>query len=121
MLRSFGDFNRDMTEHLNGINGYTEDIKENVVISIRSLQFEDIVRQALEQTQREWESLQRFLGETCADIGALGQTPDNQDDALPGRLFAIRERLHEMRASLAAQKHTPVSQSSMTAGDVELF
>ena len=62
MLKALGSFNRQITEHLDEISDFTNQIKGNVTVAVRSLQFEDIVRQAVLQTQANLEGLKSLMG-----------------------------------------------------------
>lgn len=121
MLTALGDFNREISVHLDEINGVTNQIKDNVVVAVRSLQFEDIVRQAVLQTQGNLEGLKTLLRGVCAELGEMGMAKLSSGQEYRDKLHEIKGHLHEARLKLQGGKHNPVHQSSMSEGSVELF
>ena len=121
MLKALGDFNQEVTGDLDKISNYTNEIKDNVMLTVRSLQFEDIVRQAVLQTQGDLENLKSLIERVCAGLGELGQAQPGSGREYGIRLIEIRDGLLEAKANLEKKKHTPVHQSSMSEGSVELF
>ena len=121
MLKALGQFNRQITEHLDEIGDFTNQIKANVTLAVRSLQFEDIVRQAVLQTQANLESLKSLLGHTCGDLGDLGIVSSENGREYAVRLCEIRDRLVEAKTKFMQEKRKPVHQSSMAEGSIELF
>lgn len=121
MLKALGNFNRQITEHLDEIGDFTNQIKGNVTLAVRSLQFEDIVRQAVLQTQANLESLKSLMEATCNDMDDLGKGGNEDGREYAVRLREIRDRLLEAKTKLMQEQHKPVHQSSMAEGSVELF
>jgi len=121
MLKALGHFNRQITEHLDEIGDFTNQIKANVTLAVRSLQFEDIVRQAVLQTQANLESLKSLLERTCDDLGDMGIVGSENGCEYAVRLCEIRDRLVEAKTKFMQEKRKPVHQSSMAEGSIELF
>jgi len=121
MLKALGHFNRQIAEHLDEIGDFTSQIKSNVTLAVRSLQFEDIVRQAVLQTQANLESLRSLMGATCDNLDELGKERIEDSHQYAVRLREIRDRLLEAKTKLIHEKRKPVNQSSMAEGSIELF
>ncbi|MEO5812619.1 MAG: methyl-accepting chemotaxis protein [Rhodanobacter sp.] len=91
-----------------------------VSTTIRSLQFEDILSQLLRQTRSRLVELQEVVIECTHDIGALAcGSPDA--GVLAGQAQRIRRRLAVQREKARLRAHGPALQSSMDAGEIELF
>ena len=122
MLQSLGKFNQQMAAQLAGVNAYTEQIKSNAAQAVRSLQFEDIVRQAVLQTQQDLDRLRQLLAETCGEMAqAAGDLRAGSGPEYGARLAAVSAGLKARKAALDAARHQPVHQSTMAEGSVELF
>ena len=63
MLKALGDFNRHIAENLDEIGTFTNHIKTNVDIAVKSLQFEDIIRQSVVHTQNNLENLKHLIAD----------------------------------------------------------
>jgi len=120
MLVELRRFNDTLGESLDGISRLTGDIGEGVGVAVRSLQFEDIVRQLAEHTEQELANLRTAFGGVSPLAGAIGWEEVDPDSgevgirSLVGELRAIRRRCEE-------QARRPVNQESMNEGDIELF
>lgn len=118
MLGALDEFNRHTAGDLDAIGQFTEQIKGAVIQAVRSLQFEDIVRQVVQQAQENLVILESLMETTC---GELGQLSDSKDSEYAARLREIRNRLLEAKTRLLLEKRNPVQQESMDNGTVELF
>jgi len=118
MLKALGDFNRHIAENLDEIGVFTCQIKTNVDLAVNSLQFEDIVRQAVLQTQNNLENLKRLIADVCVDLEKVG---DQSGAERAERLRDVRDRFIEAKTKLMQENHSPINQSSMDEGAVELF
>ena len=120
-MKSLGEFNRHIAGDLDEIGNFTNQIKGNVTLAVRSLQFEDIVRQAVLQTQSNLENLKALMESTCGDLEDLGKVGSENGRECAVRLREIRDRLLEEKTKLMQGQHKPVNQSTMAEGSVELF
>lgn len=91
----------------------SDQIDQAVADAVRHLQFEDLVAQSLEPLRAIGERLDA-LGPHVAGIFASTDHDDNPAEALRASLAALR-------AADRAQTHRRVTQTSMAAGEVELF
>lgn len=113
-LEGLNNLNISFNTGLEKITGLSSELHEDAGIAIRSLQFEDIVNQALTHGQQELDRVTALLddvskypawllsegGEDVEDIGAK----------LEAHLKAINEEVHN-----------PVHQETVDEGDIELF
>ncbi len=95
-------------------------LSNDVSTTIRSLQFEDILSQLLNQTHTRLVELQGVAAETTRDIEEIACAPI---DAV-----ALEECAHRVRTRLALQRERarlrsrgPALQNTMDAGEIELF
>lgn len=92
----------------------------DVSTTIRSLQFEDILSQLLQQTRSRLVELQEIVTECTHDISELACAPIDAD-ALNQRAQRVRSRLAIQREKARLRSRGPALQSSMDAGEIELF
>jgi methyl-accepting chemotaxis protein len=92
----------------------------DVSTTIRSLQFEDILGQLLRQTRSRLVELQEVVTECTHDIGDLAGTSADAE-ALAAHAERIRSRLSLQREKARLRSRGPALQSSMDAGEIELF
>jgi len=92
----------------------------DVSTTIRSLQFEDILSQLLQQTRSRLVELQEVVAECTRDIEELACAPMGADNLIQ-RAQRVRSRLAIQREKARLRSRGPALQSSMDAGEIELF
>jgi methyl-accepting chemotaxis protein len=92
----------------------------DVSTTIRSLQFEDILSQLLNQTRTRLVELQEVTAECTRDIEELA-CAEVDAVALNERAQRVRARLSVQREKARLRARGPALQSSMDAGEIELF
>lgn len=92
----------------------------DVSTTIRSLQFEDILSQLINQTRTRLVELQDVIAESTRDIEELA-CGGVEEDALVQRAAQVRSRLAIQREKARLRSRGPALQSSMDAGEIELF
>lgn len=92
----------------------------DVSTTIRSLQFEDILSQLLNQTRTRLVELQEITADCTRDIEALACEPVDAT-VLAERAERVRARLAVQREKARLRSRGPALQSSMDAGEIELF
>jgi methyl-accepting chemotaxis protein len=110
-------FNQYLAGRIGELSGISEQIDAAVGNAVRSLQFEDIVVQALGVADRHVEHLNvlsDMLDGLCAETSSGAEEPGA---CLP----KIRDRVRELSAAWDVDSHKSVSQVSMDAGATELF
>jgi len=113
--------NDSLAEGIADVANSARVIDQSVSEAVRSLQFEDIVTQALGSAERHLERLEAInrdatgLQQTLALSG--GASAARKLDALNN----LHRRLRELRDAWEPVPHKPVSQTDMGAGSVDLF
>ncbi|HEU4669568.1 MAG TPA: methyl-accepting chemotaxis protein [Dyella sp.] len=92
----------------------------DVSTTIRSLQFEDILSQLINQTRTRLVELQEVISDSTRDIEELA-CGGVEDDAIAQRAEQVRSRLAIQREKARLRARGPALQSSMDAGEIELF
>ena len=121
-----------MMEHVTQSNARTNAVADQAVeinrglgadvsTTIRSLQFEDILSQLINQTRTRLVELQDITAECTRDIEALACEPADDASALTERAERVRTRLAAQREKARLRSRGPALQSSMDAGEIELF
>lgn len=103
-----------MVDGLAQIERVSHEVAERVAIAVRALQFEDIIGQLLGCMDRRLERLEAAL----QGIQAVAASPDSESEALSSRL---QGQLAEVVRSYSVPVTSPVVQTSMDAGSIELF
>jgi methyl-accepting chemotaxis protein len=103
-----------MVDGLAQIERVSHEVAERVAVAVRALQFEDIVGQLLGCMDRRLERLEAAL----QGIQAVAASPDSESEALSSRL---QGQLAEVVRSYSVPVTSPVVQTSMDAGSIELF
>lgn len=92
----------------------------DVSTTIRSLQFEDILSQLINQTRVRLVELQDITTECTRDIEELACNPIDAE-SLQVRAERVRNRLAIQREKARLRSRGPALQNSMDAGEIELF
>ena len=92
----------------------------DVSTTIRSLQFEDILSQLLHQTRTRLVELQEITADCTRDIEELACASTDATE-LGARAQKMRARLAEQREKARLRSRGPALQTSMSAGDIDLF
>jgi methyl-accepting chemotaxis protein len=92
----------------------------DVSTTIRSLQFEDILSQLITQTRGRLLELQEITAQCTRDIAELACAPMDAE-ALAERARQVRGRLAVQREKARLRSRGPAMQTSMDAGEIELF
>ncbi|MEO6800637.1 MAG: methyl-accepting chemotaxis protein [Rhodanobacter sp.] len=92
----------------------------DVSTTIRSLQFEDILSQLITQTRTRLMELQEVAAECTRDIEELA-CASMEAGVLEERAQRVRSRLAIQREKARLRSYGPALQSSMDAGEIELF
>lgn len=112
MMDTLGKAEAQRAASLQEVSTITAQINADVDLAVRGLQFEDMVRQLLEHAHQRLQSLEALVATLS------GATVEAAGSALPQRL---QQQLAELKAAHQAAVHKPVLQTSMNAGDIELF
>ena len=120
MMAHLATLNTRTEGRLENLAGIVHQIDMAVGDAVRSLQFEDIVSQLTEYSQRRMDRLPQIMA--VIDGGLSGfSAGEESDTAYLARIFRIREQLAVLDTEYDAADHKPVAQQSMSEGSVELF
>lgn len=106
----------DVADQVSAIN---RELAADVATTVRSLQFEDILSQLLGQTRKGLVELQGIVSECIDELHQMAQ-PIDLDKRIK-QLDSMRERLTRRREQSLARRKGPALQTSIAAGEVELF
>lgn len=120
-----------MTAHVTESDARTSKVADQVVeisrgltsdvsTTVRSLQFEDILRQLIGQTRERLVELQEVTSECTRDIEELA-CATLETEVLEARAQSVRNRLAIQREKARLRARGPALQNSMDAGEIELF
>ncbi|NII09234.1 methyl-accepting chemotaxis protein [Oleiagrimonas sp. C23AA] len=93
---------------------------KDVSTTVRSLQFEDILRQLIETTRARLVELQEVTADCSTDVEAIIQAHSVVDEAR-ARADQMRDRLNMQRERSRLRDKGPALQTSMSAGEIDLF
>lgn len=116
ILESLAQMNQAIETEVKELSLNTQKIETNVGHAVRSLQFEDLVSQILSTAGQHLE----YLDEHVADLEEATILVNNQnsDESKIEMIKALIVKLEDKRMH---KMHKPVSQDSMSEGDIELF
>jgi methyl-accepting chemotaxis protein len=120
MLTGLADLDRRIEASLQEVSGINASIDGSVDLALRALQFEDIVTQLVGYTEAKLGFAQEAVDEVGGALeAAFAQPADAQE--LAASVNAARSLLAQHVAAREARLRKPVSQTSMTEGDITLF
>ena len=119
MIKQLGIMNEAMAENLVHVSNISEDINARVGDAVRSLQFEDIVRQLAGYSEHHLDRLVNIFNNVQSGIDELASSEDHDVSEFIKRFSDLRSEVSQQIHQ--EQAHKPVDQSSMDEGDVELF
>jgi methyl-accepting chemotaxis protein len=102
------------------VAGIARGLGMDVSTTVRSLQFEDILRQLIEQTRTRLIELQEVTSDCSRDVEAILQER-GADESARARAEQLRERLNVQREKSRLRGKGPALQTSMQAGEIDLF
>jgi len=121
-----------MLERIEGVNGEVEgaltdvsrisgEIDGLVGEAVRSLQFEDIVRQLTEYSTRNLDRIEAVVGELHTGMLAMRDSEGPGGAAFLRGMHGLQVKIDTFVAEQRANEARPVEQESMDEGEVELF
>jgi methyl-accepting chemotaxis protein len=116
IMQGVGQFNQLVEQRLDQVSVIADRIAADVGTAIRSLQFEDMLRQINDRLQRRVASQAGAVVALQAGIEHLAAANGSESGQLATRMDTIRA---EMEAAVAGA--ASVQQSSMSSGSVDLF
>lgn len=119
MMGHIGKMNEAMADNLSHISSMSDQINLLVGDAVRSLQFEDIVRQLAGYSEHHLDRLEGIVGGVQMGMNDLGAMKDGHAQQFISGLVQLRSDISEQIRQ--EREHKPVEQSSMHEGEVELF
>ncbi len=116
VLDSIATMNVLIEEKVNDISRVADKIDTNMNHAVRSLQFEDLVSQTLGTANEHL----AYLVEHVIDLNEATILVNNQNDD-KDKIQAIKNLTAKLEDKRAQKVHKPVSQESMSEGEVDLF
>jgi uncharacterized protein Yka (UPF0111/DUF47 family) len=120
MLNSSGDFKQTLEGHNQELSQSGQRINDRIADAVRSLQFEDIVRQLTVSSEKHLDYLEEVLGVVHVGIRTLNSQHINVPEYIVG-LHGIKAQIDKLEAECKAEAERSVSQNSMQKGEIELF
>ena len=120
MLKEIEYMNQEVSTSLSDASIISKEISDDVGIAVRSLQFEDIVRQQLDHTKMQMGSISdhiALLSSLFNDLSNIDVNGEQRSDTLA----AIKMKFQSYLESLDQDLHKPALQDSVQAGDIDLF
>jgi methyl-accepting chemotaxis protein len=121
MMEGLSNMNHSISSRLGDVSEIIRDIDYNVSNAIRSLQFEDITRQLVEQVQNHLDNLNSMARTTQNSTVDMMSTPVLSSEDYARRMEDLRKIIHEERERIETTRMHRVKAASMDAGDVDLF
>ncbi|GKT11167.1 MAG: methyl-accepting chemotaxis protein [Thiomicrorhabdus sp.] len=121
MLSDLEQMNDAISGKLGSFSGLITGIEGSVSDAMRSLQFEDIVRQLVEQVMNHLDNLNHFSSEISVFLDENRTSPAVSEDEYTQRVEVFRQKIHEKREEIEASRMKRVSLDTMDEGEIELF
>jgi methyl-accepting chemotaxis protein len=121
MMKDLSEVEKQIEISLENVSATTRQIHDSIGLAIRALQFEDIVKQLLEYNHAHLERVEGLVCAFTSSLKRLGHLDPEERSTFESQLKQITQQWTGDMANLSAERHQPVCQQSMTAGEIELF
>lgn len=121
MLSELDEMNDGISTKLGSFSGMITGIESSVSDAMRSLQFEDIVRQLVDQVASHLDNLNQFSSEISEFLEENRSDPTVDEDEYKQRVEAFRQKIHQKRQEIEESRMKRVNLNSMDEGEIELF
>ena len=118
--QSDGELSKLLDSRLSKLSESTVKIDKGINNAVRSLQFEDIVRQLTVSSGKHLNYLEQVLGAVDGGIRSLNSQHISVPEYIVG-LHKLRAQIDQLEAECKAEAERSVSQKTMQQGEVELF
>jgi methyl-accepting chemotaxis protein len=120
LLHRLAQIDRSLAAGIRSVSDSGEKIRDDVANAVRSLQFEDVVMQSLTAAGAHLDRL-LAINQDAIRLQTLLADFSTPPEMRQRALEAYAESMQRTRATWEGALRKPVSQSSMRAGEVELF
>lgn len=121
LIADLEDMNNGISGNLGDISGIISDIEVSVSNAMRSLQFEDIIRQLIEQVLNHLKNLNGFSSEINKFIENSQSYSIQTENDYQNLLNNFKEKIHNEKNDIDSKRMKKVSSVSMDEGDIDLF
>ena len=121
MLERLTELNKSVEGTLDQVSGISGEVNTLVGDAVRSLQFEDIVRQLATYAERHLDRVHELINRIHGGLSDLRQSETRAPQDFVRALQHMQAELDEYIATELTSDSKPVAQASMGEGDVELF
>lgn len=121
LMEDLGKMNAATSKKLAAVSDLIADIDLYVYNAIRSLQFEDITRQLVEQVQHHLDNLNGLASIMNQSSAEMMKDPMTSTEDYRLRLEELRNKISQERHRIESNRMRRVMASSMDGGDVDLF
>lgn len=121
MLDRLSGLNDSVEEALGSVSVISDEVNGLVGDAVRSLQFEDIVRQLAQHTERHLDRIHEMVGGMHAGLGEWCVPKKNSPGDFLAAIRHLRVELDRYVQGEPLADRKPVAQGSMDEGDIELF
>lgn len=121
MLEDIGRYDDHVAEELGKISSVTDDINNSVGLAIRSLQFEDVVSQVVNYSEKHATRLQDLVHSLNTQINLLQDNSESSDKDMLQVLNNFKSSIQDLKNEWSTPINKAVGQSSMDEGEIELF
>lgn len=121
MLVDLETMNETIASRLGNMSHLITGIESSVSDAVRSLQFEDIVRQLIEQVISNLDNLNDFSSEVNQFMVGYQEDPAQTFEEYHQRMTAFIQAIQLKREEIEHKRIKRVNNSSMDEGDIELF
>lgn len=121
LVNDLESMNDGISDKLGDVSGIISQIEKSVSNAMRSLQFEDIVRQLVEQIMHHLDNLHTFSQEINKQVNEGKDSPALSSEEYHQKMAEFCAKIHSQKEAIEAQRMTRVSSASMEEGDVDLF
>ncbi|SFR51685.1 methyl-accepting chemotaxis protein [Thiomicrospira sp. ALE5] len=121
MLVDLENMNETISGRLGNMSHLIKGIEVSVSDAVRSLQFEDIVRQLIEQVITNLDNLNDFSSEINQFMVNYQENPAESFEEYHQRMSSFIQAIQLKREEIEHKRVKRVSSNSMDEGDIELF
>lgn len=121
MLSELEEMNDAISSKLGSFSGMISGIENSVSDAMRSLQFEDIVRQLVDQVVSHLDNLNQFSSEISEFLEENRLNPTVDEEEYKQRVDVFRQKIHQKRKEIEDSRMKRVNLNSMDEGEIELF
>ncbi len=121
MLERIEGFNGEVEGALSDVSRLSGEIDNLVGDAVRSLQFEDIVRQLTDYSTRNLDRIEAVVTNLHQGMLSVRGSGKEGSDALVSSIRKLQTEIDDFLTEQRANEARPVEQKSMQEGEVELF